>query len=158
MAHPSRLILVFTLLLAVSLGAAAQSNETIDEILAQETASLGSAAYVALSAGDLVNDESSPAKAVEVAVEAGWLEPGSEAESPAEFGKFAHLLMQVFEVPGGLFYRIFPGPRYATREFTFQGWSPVRIGPRDEFSGEFLLSITGIFLEDIAAMNEGGVQ
>ena len=150
MAHRRRLVLVFALLLTIALGVAAQSNETIDQILAQEVATLGSAAYVALSAGDLVNDDSTPQKAVAVAVEAGWLAAGVTAQDPAGFGQFAHLLMQVFEVKGGLMYRIFPGPRYATREFTYFGWSPVRVGPADQFSGEFLLSVAGIFLEDLA--------
>lgn len=148
MANGRRLVIVFALLLAVTLGAAAQSNETIDQILAQEIATVGSAAYVALSAGDLVNDDSSPRKAVEVAIAAGWLDPAVSAEDPTGFGQFAHLLMQVFEVPGGLMYRIFPGPRYATREFTYFGWSPIRIGPADQVSGMFMLSVTGIFLEE----------
>ncbi len=151
MGNPRRLVLVFALLLAVSLGAAAQSNETIDRILEQDVATLGAAAYVALNAGDLVSDESTPEKAVEVAIQAGWLEEGSSGGDPAGFGQLAHLLMQVFEVPGGLMYRMFPGPRYATREFTYQGWSPIRIGPADQFSGEFLLSVAGIFLEDRSA-------
>lgn len=149
MANRRRLVLVFALLLAMTLSAAAQSNETIDQILAQEVATIGSAAYVALSAGDLVNDDSSPQKAMEVAIQAGWLDPAVSADDPAGFGQFAYLLMQAFEVNGGLMYRLFPGPRYATREFTYFGWSPVRIGPADRFSGNFLLSVTGIFLEDL---------
>jgi hypothetical protein len=101
-----------------------------------------------------VNDDSSPQKAVEVAVAAGWLSETARAQDPAGFGTLAYLLMQVFEVPGGLMYRIFPGPRYATREFTYQGWSPVKMGPGDPFSGEFLLSVTGIFLEDLSSRRE----
>ncbi len=149
MANRPRLVLVFALLPAITLSIAAQSNETIDQILAQEVATIGSAAYVALSAGDLVNDDSSPQKAVEVAIQAGWLDPAASADDSAGFGQFAHLLMQVFEVKGGLMYRIFSGPRYATREFTYFGWSPIRIGPADRFSVSFLLSVTGIFLEDL---------
>ena len=98
MGNPRRLVIVFALLLAVSLGAAAQSNETIDRILEQDVATLGAAAYVALNAGDLVSDESTPEKAVEVAIQAGWLEEGSSGGDPAGFGQLAHLLMQVFEV------------------------------------------------------------
>jgi hypothetical protein len=158
MANRRRLVLVFALLLTITFGLAAQSNETIDRILGQEVATIGSAAYVALSAADLVNDDSTPEKAVEVAVEAGWLPAGMSAQDPAGFGQLAHLLMQAFEVKGGLMYRIFPGPRYATREFTYFGWSPIRIGPADQISGDFLLSITGIFLEDLARSEQGADQ
>jgi hypothetical protein len=158
MAYPRRLVLVFALISVVSLGAAAQSNDTIDAVLAEETASLGSAAYVALVAGDLVDDDSTPQKAVEVAVAAGWLDADADPSAPAGFGQFAYLLMQVFEVNGGLLYRIFPGPRYATREFTYQGWSPLRVGPGDRFSGEYLLSVAGIFLEDLNGTFEGASE
>jgi hypothetical protein len=156
MANPRRLVLVFALLLVIALGAAAQSNETIDQILSQEEATVGSAAYVALTAGGLVSDDASPGDAVAAAVEKGWLAPEVSASDTAGFGQFAYLLMQAFEVKGGLMYRIFPGPRYATREFTYYGWSPVRIGPADRFSGEFLVSVAGIFLED-QANAEGGM-
>lgn len=156
MAHPRRLILVFALLTAVTLGAAAQSNETIDLILDQDVATIGSAAYVALTAGGLVNDDSPPQKAVDVAVAAGWLPQSAQASDPAGFGQFAYLMMQAFETNGGLMYRMFPGPRYAAREFTYRGWSPVRMGPTDRFSGEYLVSVAGIFLEDIG--NGQGAQ
>lgn len=146
-----RLALALTLLFAIALGASAQSNEIIDRILEQDVATVGSAAYVALTAGGLVDDDSPPARAVTVAVEAGWLEPGTTEGDPAGFGQLAHLLLQVFEVKGGLLYRILPGPRYAAREFAFQGWSPVRTGPADRISGEYLLSVTGIFLENLEA-------
>jgi hypothetical protein len=155
MANRRRLVLVFALLLTITIGVAAQSNETIDQILGQEVATIGSAAYVTLSAAGLVNDDSTPAKAVEVAVEAGWLGADKSAQDPAGFGQLAHLLMQAFEIKGGLMYRIFPGPRYATREFTYFGWSPIRVGPADQISGEFLLSVTGIFLEDLAGGTQG---
>jgi len=150
MTHPRRFVFVLVLLLGATFCAVAQSNETIDTILGEETATVGSVASVALTAGDLISDDSTPAKAVDAAIAAGWLPETARAPDPAGFGTLAYILMQVFEVPGGLMYRIFPGPRYATREFTYQGWSPIRIGPSDSFSGEFLLSVTGIFLEDLS--------
>jgi hypothetical protein len=156
MAHPRRFLLVLVLLLSICVGIAAQSNDTIDTILGEETATVGSVAYVALSAGDLISDETSFRDAVQQAVTAGWLADTAGASDPAGFGQLAHLLMQIFEVRGGIMYRLFPGPRYATREFTYQGWSPVRIGPGDAISGDFLLSVTGIFLEDLAATQEAG--
>jgi hypothetical protein len=137
------------LLLLAASALSAQSNEMIDSILAEETATVGSAAYVALSAAGLINEDTSPERATLVAVEAGWLPEGTDAAAPATFGQLAYLLMGALEVKGGLMYRILPGPRYAAREFVYQGWSPERRGPGDPLSGEFMIRVTGNFLENV---------
>lgn len=124
-----------------------QSNEQIDSILAQDVATVGSAAYLALSAADLINDESSLDLAVTVAAEAGWLPAEAIADDEASFGTVAFLLMQATEVNGGLLYRIFPGPRYAAREFVYQGWSPEDREPNSTVTGQFLVRVTGNFLD-----------
>ena len=140
--------LAFLVVLAgVAAGIAAQSNQRIDTILAEQTATLGSAAYIALTGAGLVGDEATPAAAVAAAAEAGWIAEGADAASPATFGQLARLLMAANGVNGGLMYRLFPGPRYATREFVARGWSPERRAPGDPVSGEFLLRVTGNFLE-----------
>ena len=148
MAMMRTLVLYLVLLLAVATFATAQSNETIDEILQQDPATVGSAAYLALSAADLMHDDSTPEKAVEIAMEAGWLDPELTADSPATFGIAAHLLMQSFEVRGGLMYLIAAGPRYAAREFVYRQWVPDHHSPREVISGEFLLRMTGSFLDN----------
>ena len=144
--HRNGFVLILVILAA---HATAQSNEMIDAILAQETASVGSAAYIALAAGELINDDTSPDRAVVVAREAGWLPAEADPGDDATFGQLAFLLMQATEVEGGLMYRIFPGPRYAAREFVYKGWSPERRGPKDPVSGQFLLRVTGNFLDSV---------
>jgi len=136
------------LLVAVSASIAAQSNEMIDEILAEDTATVGSAAYVALAAGGLIDDDTSPGRAAAVAREAGWLPEDIDATSPASFGQIAYLLMQSAEINGGLMYRLVPGPRYAAREFVYRGWSPERKAPGEHVSGQFLVRVAGNFLEN----------
>ena len=141
-------IAFFLLLVGVSTHISAQSNEMIDEILAEDTATVGSSAYIALSAGGLISDDASPDRAVIVAREAGWLAESIDASSPASFGQIAYLLMQSTEVNGGLMYRLIPGPRYAAREFVFRDWSPERKAPGEQVSGQFLVRVTGNFLEN----------
>ena len=138
---------LLVLLAAVAAGAAAQSNQVIDTILGQEHATLGSAAYLALSGAGIVPEQTAPALAVAVAVESGWLPPESDAAVPATFGQAAYLLMQAYGVSGGLMYRVFAGPRYAAREFAYHGWSPERRFPNERISGEFLVRVTGNFLD-----------
>lgn len=127
----------------------AQSNDTIDSILSEEPATAGSAAYVALTAGDLLSEDASRERAVQVAAETGWLPEGTDAERPVTFGELAYMLMEALEVQGGLMYRLLPGPRYAGREFVYQGWSPERRGPNEQVSGQFLIRVTGNFLDKV---------
>lgn len=137
---------LFLLLFAGSI-LAAQSNEMIDAILEEEVASVGSAAYIALSAADLISDDASRERAVIVAREAGWLPEDADANTPATFGRLAYLLMEATRIDGGLMYRLIPGPRYAAREFVYRGWSPERRPPDDLISGQFLVRVTGNFLD-----------
>ena len=148
MARRLRFGFVTILLLVAAATIPAQSNEQIDTILEEEVATVGSAAYVALSAAGLVNDDSPASRAVEIAVEAGWLPEGTAPDEPVTFGRFAYLLMEATEVSGGLMYRMIPGPRYAAREFVYREWSPERRAPGEEISGQFLIRVTGNFLDN----------
>jgi hypothetical protein len=147
MATKRSFVLVLVLLFAGTLVASAQSNEIIDAVLGQDPATVGSAAYIALSAAGVVREDVSPARAFSVASDAGWLEAEMGPDAPATFGIAAHLLMQAFGVKGGLMYRIATGPRYAAREFEYQGWIPDPMSPNEVITGEFLLRMTGSFLE-----------
>ncbi|MFP4550841.1 MAG: hypothetical protein ACLFNT_08560, partial [Spirochaetales bacterium] len=60
----NRLLVLLLTLFWVTAAAVSQSNEQIDGILAEETATLGSAAYVALSAAGEVPDSATPREAV----------------------------------------------------------------------------------------------
>jgi hypothetical protein len=60
------------LCLAVNMNLAAQSNDIIDALLAEEQTSYGKAAYLALAASGLITEEQSPEQALEVLKEQGW--------------------------------------------------------------------------------------
>ncbi|MFW5743794.1 MAG: hypothetical protein ACOCW3_06160 [Spirochaetota bacterium] len=137
------------LFLVAATTAIAQSNDHIDAILAEDVATVGSAAYMALTAAGLADDDSPASRAVEIAIEAGWLPEAAAADEPVTFGRFAYLLMEATEVTGGLMYRMVPGPRYAAREFVYRGWSPERRSPREEITGQFLVRVTGNFLDNV---------
>lgn len=137
------------LLVVVAAMLSAQSNAMIDAILAEEVATVGSAAYLALAAAELIADDATPGHAVTVAREAGWLSDDAAPDQPATFGELAFLLMQATEVNGGLMYRLIPGPRYAAREFAYRRWSPERIGPRERVSGQLAVRVTGNFLDRV---------
>lgn len=147
MAKAKKLALLVTLGALLTCVVTAQSNELIDVILEEEFASVGSAAYVILAAAGSIDDMTSPQEAYGLATRNGWLSEEKGAGDPITFGEFSHLLMQSFGKGGGLMYLIFPGPRYAAREIVYQGWSAENKGPADFISGEFMLRVTGNFLE-----------
>lgn len=143
--------LVLTTLLFVSAALFGQSNEQIDVILEQEQATAGAAAYVALTSADLLTEDADFEQAVTTAQAQGWLADTVSADDAVTFGQFSYLMMAAHEMSGGLMYLIAPGPRYAAREFVYQEWSPVQRSPGATVTGEFLLQVTGRFLESVEA-------
>lgn len=137
------------LLLLTAVGSlAAQSNERIDELLAADPAPAGHAAYLVLTAAGTVGEDTSPAEALSTAQEAGLMSIGLSAPEPVRFGDLAYLLMESFDESGGVMYALLPGPRYATREVVFQGWSRVRRSPRETLSGREVVQFLSVYLNE----------
>lgn len=150
-----RALLALAVTVLMTATVAAQSNERIDELLAQDPATLGHTSYVILSAAGIVSETVSPQQALDAARTSGLVAADATAETPATFGDAAYLLMRSFGISGGVMYRIIPGPRYAAREVVFQGWSRTRRAPGDAVSGEAVLRILSVYLNE-AAEERGG--
>ena len=93
-----------------------QSNDALDIILSEQQLTYGSAALLVLSATGRIDEESSFAQAVSRLDAFGWSIADRAAADPVTLGEYSFLLMRALELPGGLMYRIAPGPRYAARE------------------------------------------
>jgi hypothetical protein len=142
----------FTLLLAVTLLAAAgclwgQSNELLDTLFDEPATTLGQAAYLVLTASGRIPDDSSPADAAASLAGQGWNVPERIADEPLTLGEYSHLLMQAFELKGGVMYRIVPGPRYAGRELAYLKIIRGDTSPYRTFSGEEAIGILGRLME-----------
>jgi hypothetical protein len=115
------LLLSVVLLLAIAGPAIAQSNEDVDRLLNQEQTAFADAAYFVLLAGGHAQETQTPS---ELFARVDWSEWGLHpegAEVPITFGELSFLVMQVFDLSGGVMYRILPGPRYAAREIVYRG-------------------------------------
>ena len=110
------LIVMFCLVSGV-LGA--QQEAVVDELLQQKEASFGNAMYLVLAASELVPGDASVQEALDYLAQAGWGIPSKTADEPVTLGELCHATMQSFGIAGGLFYAIFPGPRYAARELKY---------------------------------------
>lgn len=126
----------------------AQSNDRIDELLAQDPAQTDLTAYLILSAAELVDENVAPQEAVDYAIAEGMLSAGTDAAEAVTFGRFSYLLMRSFGVPGGVMYRLVPGPRYAAREVVFQKWSRMRRDTDELLDGETVLRILSVYLNE----------
>ena len=141
-----------TLLLALVLLAGAangwgQSNEMLDALFEESATTLGQAAYLVLTASGLLPEEATPAEAAAALAGQGWTVPERSAREPLTLGEYSHLLMQAFQIEGGLMYRIFPGPRYAGRELAYLRLIRGDTSPYRSFSGEEAIAIIGRLLE-----------
>ena len=135
------LIIIF-LLLAIPAFLFAQTAQAIEEILDTEAVSNQQAAWLVLEAADV----SYRGDAFQYASENGWLPKRAEANSRARLDQVCLLIMQAFDMSGGIFYTIAGSPRYAYRELTYLNVIQERAVPGMAVSGELLLFMVGRML------------
>jgi len=139
----------FLLLVFLGMGAMAgfaQSNDVLDGVLEQKEADFSATVYLVLSAAGIIPETATPEDAVKALEEKGWGIPVSQTPAPISLGQYSYLLMKAFDIPGGLMYRLFPGPRYATREVSYLGFVTDRVTPYRMVSGEEVLRVLGTVL------------
>jgi hypothetical protein len=125
----------------------AQSNQLLDQILEQPKVSFGQAAYLVLTAVQKLPETASPEQAADALTSSGWKAKVRPAGEPVTLGEYSYLLMQAFGLKGGLFYRLFPGPRYAARELAFRKWITGKAYPDRAVSGEESVRMLGRVME-----------
>jgi hypothetical protein len=142
-----RLLVIASILLGLALGAGAQSNSAIDELLAERQASFGRAAYMVLAARELLPEDATPEQAVQALAGLGWKLRVRAAAEPLTLGEYCRLVMIALQIKGGLMYRLLPGPRYAARELAYLGFIKGDRSPYRSLSGEEALRILQAALE-----------
>jgi len=144
----STIILSILFLLGFSLSLVpAQSNQVIDQLLAQEEVSFAYALYMVQTATGELPEDLSPQTAAGRFDSQGWNLPQVSADSSITLGQYAQLLMHAFEIPGGVMYKLFPGPRYAARETHYRGFVRGSALPGRSLSGSEVLFILREVLE-----------
>jgi len=138
---------IVVLALASVLPVGAQSNEVLDELLERQALLFGEAAYLVLVGTERLPDTASPEEAAQALAEAF---PEAQVRGAGEaipLGEYAYLLMQAFEVKGGLMYRLIPGPRYAARELAYRKIIRGKAHPDIPVSGAEAVQILRRLLE-----------
>ena len=140
-------LLVLCLGLVAIAQAPAQSNEFLDQVLAETELTYGSGAYLLLASAGLIPEEATPAEALSFLSAEGIALPDKSPETPLSLGEYSFLVMQTYDLSGGLMYRVAAGPRYATRELSHRGILQGRSYPGMSLSAERGMRILGRVLQ-----------
>ena len=94
----------------------------VDSILERDAIARGDAAYLSVVSAGLMDSGRSPEEALRLVLD---LADGTRFQhrtgdpdhnEPVTLGEFSFMLMLAHDIPGGVWYRLFPGPRYSFRE------------------------------------------
>ncbi|MEW5816897.1 MAG: hypothetical protein AB1798_16060 [Spirochaetota bacterium] len=125
----------------------AQFNSVMDKLIVEEKATFGKAAYIVCLSVKLIDENATVEEALKILQEKGWVKPSRTVDSPITLGEYAFIIMKAYNMKGGLFYSIFPGSRYASKELAFKGYITGNSSWLRKISGEELLRILGRVLQ-----------
>ena len=119
----------------------AQTAVRIERLLEQETVSYQEAALLVMEASERLDpaDKTRVRDAFAFARGRGWLPANAKAENAINLKDLSLLIMQAFDIKGGLFYTIFKNPHYAYRILVYHSIIQGRTDPLMNVSGELLL-------------------
>jgi hypothetical protein len=145
-------LLALALLCLVAVFSVAQSNQIIDDVLAEDEATFGHAAYLALLASGDVSPEASVEEVYARLDWNRWNLSRKPIDAPVTLGEFSYLVMESLGISGGIMYSILPGPRYAARELAYLDFYLGNGSPYRSVSGEEMLHVLG---QALAHVEEG---
>ena len=143
-------------LLTVTCYLYSQTAAELDSLLQQESVTIATAARFILGAAELLppnlNGAAAATVAYNMALEKGWTR--KNAGDKATLKDTAFLLMNAFNLKGGIMYSIFKNPRYAYREMVYQRLIQGRAYSSMQLSGQRLLHIIGRTLNEVEGRSE----
>lgn len=142
-----RLYLLGLVLVCFPLILSAQSNTVIDELLEKEKADWGRTTYLVLTAAELMDESTAISEVLTNLEKQQWKLDAQQSEDAITLGEYSYMLMAAFDVPGGLMYKLIPGPRYAARELGYLNFIDNDKSPYRTLSGEEVLRILGRLME-----------
>jgi len=127
-----------------------QTPADIDSLLGEAEINGEQAAYFTLALA-LEKIPENPQAAFSLAREKGWLAADMQNTGKIDYSGLSFLLMNAFNIKGGMMYRFTGSPRYAYRELKNRGIINGRVYSDFPVSGEHFLQILGNITDD-----EGG--
>ncbi|MFP4431966.1 MAG: hypothetical protein ACLFPV_12005 [Spirochaetaceae bacterium] len=148
-----RLISLFliALLVVLSFSLYAQEGELVNRAVGESPLSFGTgAALVAALAGAVPSEQPvDPEDAVAVLGSLGYRLPDRSIDDPITYGNFALLMMQAFDVRGGLRYEIFPTSAAAFEELRSRSLLSPDVYAGTPIPGVVAVDVASHFLSDL---------
>ncbi len=126
-----------------------QSNEVLDRLLEEQQATLGNAAYIVFLAAEIGTEDWSVDQSIQELQSRDWGFDDAAVDTVADLGSISFLIMRAFDMKGGIMYSLFPGRRYAAREFAFLGFVPGYASPARVLTGQEVTHILGRTLDHL---------
>ncbi|MCI1208836.1 MAG: hypothetical protein LKF96_05265 [Treponema sp.] len=135
-----------------------QEAQFLDGILSAGTVKWSDAVTLVLSAADrlpedAITDENQAWKIFE---KENWFKKLPEKQQPVSTAEYSYLIAKSFGMKGGIWYSLFPSPRYAFRELEFRGILPAATDPGTKIDGSTALYILQNALDNLSAAHSGG--
>ena len=123
----------------------AQTAAELETVLETPAITCAQAArFVTASTGSAASPGASlPDADFQQAMEKGWFPEGTTPDESITLGKLSFLIMQAFDIKGGMMYAIVPGPRYAFRTMVSRSFIQGSADPAMTVNGERFLHILG---------------
>ena len=117
-----------------------QTAQAIEDLLDLRAVSKQQAAWLVLEAANIASI-GSQAAAFRYAVEQQWLPASAAANDRIRLDELSFMIMQAFDIRGGLFYSLIGNSHYAYRELVHRNIIMGRADPGMDVSGDELLFI-----------------
>jgi hypothetical protein len=115
----------------------------LEELLDTAEVTYLSATLFVLQGAGIVGESAQADTAFAEARSRGFLPRNIAEDTPVTLGELSFLMMKAFDIKGGVWYRLFPGPRYANRFLVYHKLIQGSTDPSQKVSGERLLRILG---------------
>ncbi|MCL2006909.1 MAG: hypothetical protein FWG77_02370 [Treponema sp.] len=133
----SRFLIILCFLLLFPLFAYSQTAQRIETLLSSDALNYEQVVQFVFDAAEL----SYGGNAFQYALEQNWLPRNAAPGAPATLSGVSLVVMQAFEINGGIFYSIFRNPHYAYRELVYRNIIIGRADPAMFVSGYDFLYI-----------------
>jgi len=138
------LALLLMAVMVFSAPISAQTGHKVEIMLTVPALNWAAATSFVLEAAD--HGIFSDSEAFAYAMDRNWLPKNAVPEENARLNGISLLLMESFNLKGGIMYSIFKNPHFAYRELVYRRIIQGRSDPIMDVSGEELLFLTGKFL------------